>query len=484
MVRKLNTGQTPPQAVELEEVILGALMLEKDAYDKVEGILEPNCFYKPAHQHIFSSIQDMHKRQSPIDILTVTQDLKARNKLEICGGPFYVGSLTSKVANAAHLNHHAKIVAQKFLQRELIRISSEMNHDAFDETIDVDDMISEGEKKLANLRDGLIVGETAKVFKKCLGESYDEYVVKHSNYKQGLTSGVPTGFPGLDNILGGWQKSDLIIIGGRPSMGKTAVALFCARIAAMAGCPTAFFSLEMSSTQLTNRVVTSYGVNPERLRDGNLFDWEFEKYNECIKDLYEIPLYIDDKAGANIPYINRVCRKLHKKGQLQLIIIDYIQLITNNGRGKSREQEVSEISRAMKILAKDLNVPVILLSQLSRKLEERPASMRVPLLSDLRESGAIEQDADVVLFPFRPSVYGIEEDTDGNIISANEGKIYIKKHRNGKLGDVAFKSNDTMSDFFSIGDEIPVFTQPIADPNRGIESNLREFDSDQSPEMP
>lgn len=796
----VESGKTPPQAIEIEEAVLGALLLEKDSYDKVSNILKPESFYKGANSIVYKAIQDLHLKNSPIDILTVTQKLNEDGQFENMGGPIYISSLTDKVASAAHIEHHAKIIEQKHIQREMIRASAEIYEMAFDNNGDADDILNQADTKFSAIREGIDTGEATKGFFDCLNEAYDIYSTKEQNRLKGNVAGITTGFERFDRIIGGWQKSDLVILGARPAMGKaqpldskvltpngyvlmgllsvgdkvigsdgnpcnitgvfpqgkkevyevhfcdgsiveccdehlwsvstrkkrkngdltletlelkymvddvilkgnrknyaipyvkpinfketsqpidpyimglllgdgcfrksgvyisaseqdildyikskhsiytsnnqdyrisglykeikklnldglysfekhipkeylfnsvenriellrglidtdghvlgnyieystsseqlsedvvflvhslggrctitsriptytcdgekkegkrnyrvwisfsngiipvkskkniakynpkkhfnhrfitkivktnkykemqciqvdakdhlyctenciithnTALALYFARTAAKAGHHTAFFSLEMSRDQLTNRMISSYDINPSSIRDGSMSRDELERYQSFISDHKNIPLSVDDKAGATVGYISAVCRKLHKKNPLGLIIIDYLQLISNPKSNRSRENEISEISRQLKILAKDLNVCVIALSQLSRSIEQRTGADLIPKLSDLRESGAIEQDADIIIFPFRPSVYGIEEDQDGNVIKKTDGKIYIRKHRNGSLGEVAFGANDYLSDFWDQGN--PPMHMP-EHPDKRIES--------------
>jgi len=471
-------GQVPPQAVELEEATLGALLQEKDAYDKVSTIINSDTFYKPAHGLIFEAIRSLQIKGEPSDILTVSEELKRLGNLEKAGGQFYVSQLTSKVANASHIENHARIIAQKFIQRELIRIGSEINNMGYDETSDVEDLLNESDRLMSSVRENVNTGDTAISFNKCLDSAYSAYAQKEINRIDGVSTGVPTGLPKLDKLLGGWQPSDLIVLAARPSMGKTAIALFFARIAAKSGHNTLFFSLEMGKDQLTNRMISSYDVDPSNLRDGNMSEDEKSKYSKFICDHQDIPLHIDDKAGATVSHISSTSRRLHKRKPLGLIVVDYIQLVNNSMPGRSRENEVSEMSRSLKILAKDLNVPIIALSQLSRQIEQRVGSDKIPKLSDLRESGAIEQDADIIIFPVRPWIYGITEDEDGNFISKGDGCLYVKKHRNGSLGDIKFSSNEYLSDFYDYGSApFVVPDNEEYNPNKGIEP-AKEFDSD------
>jgi len=445
-----DLGKIPPQAIDLEEAVLGAVMLEKDAVISVLDILKPESFYKEAHQKIFNAIVDLTSKEKPIDILTVTEELRARKKLEEVGGPFYITQLTSRVASAAHIEYHARIVAQKYIQRELIRISSEIQNKAFDESIDVDDLLDFSETELFNIAEGNIKKETAKV--NVLIQQAIHQIEEASKRKDSL-SGVPSGYTKLDRLTLGWQKSDLIVIASRPSMGKTALALSMARnITVEHNKPVAIFSLEMSSIQLVTRLIVSETELPSnRIRNGNLDENEWKQLDSKIKSLVEAPLYIDDTPAISIYELRAKCRRLKLQHKVELIIVDYLQLMTGPGdvRG-NREQEVSNISRSLKAISKELDVPIIALSQLNRSVEMRSGSKR-PQLSDLRESGAIEQDADMVIFIYRPERYGILEDEDGNSL-VGFAEIILAKHRNGPVGDVHLRFREEMVKFVELDD--------------------------------
>ena len=458
-----DLGKIPPQAIDLEEAVLGAVMLEKDAVISVLDILKPESFYKEVHQKIFNAIVDLTSKEKPIDILTVTEELRARKKLEEVGGPFYITQLTSRVASAAHIEYHARIVAQKYIQRELIRISSEIQNKAFDESIDVDDLLDFSETELFNIAEGNIKKETAKI--NVLIQQAIHQIEEASKRKDSL-SGVPSGYTKLDRLTLGWQKSDLIVIASRPSMGKTAFALSMARnIAVEHNKPVAFFSLEMSSIQLVTRLIVSETELPSnRIRNGNLDENEWKQLDAKIKSLVEAPLYIDDTPAISIYELRAKCRRLKLQHKVELIIVDYLQLMTSPSDVKgNREQEVSNISRSLKAISKELDVPIIALSQLNRSVEMRSGSKR-PQLSDLRESGAIEQDADIVIFIYRPEQYGILEDEDGNSL-VGFAEIIVAKHRNGPVGDVHLRFRQEMVKFVELDDmeigSLPGENQPI-----------------------
>ncbi|MCW3104402.1 MAG: replicative helicase [Bacteroidetes bacterium] len=430
----LDIGKMPPQAVELEEAVLGALMLEKDALTNVIDILKPQSFYKEAHERIFSAIERLFTRSEPVDILTVTQELKKTGELDLVGGAYYITQLTNRVASAANAEFHARIISQKYIQRELIRTSTETIRDAYEESSDVFDLLDKAEKGLFSIVEGNIRKNYDKMH--TLIKKAIEQIEVAKNRKDGL-SGVPSGLTALDRLTSGWQKSDLVIIAARPAMGKTALVLSMARNAAVEfNKPVAIFSLEMSSLQLVTRLISSESeLSGEKLKKGTLEDYEFQQLNDKIKGLAEAPLFIDDTPGLSVFELRAKARRLKEQHNIELIIVDYLQLMTAGGEGKgNREQEISTISRSLKGLAKELNVPVIALSQLSRAVETRGGDKK-PQLSDLRESGAIEQDADMVMFIHRPEYYGLTEDESG-MPTAGVAELIIAKHRNGPVDSV------------------------------------------------
>ncbi len=448
----LDVGKVPPQAIDIEEAVLGAILMEKDAVISVLDILKPESFYKDAHQKIYNAILELSTKEKPIDILTVTEELRSNDELESVGGPFYITQLTNRVASSAHIEYHSRIVAQKYIQRELIRISSEIQNRAFDDSIDVDDLLDFSERELFNIAEGNIKRETAKI--NILIKKAIERIEEAAKHEETLV-GVPSGYTKLDRLTSGWQKSDLIIIAGRPSMGKTAFALSMGRtIAVEHNRPIAFFSLEMSSVQLVNRLIVSETELPSnRIRNGNLDEHEWKQLDTKIKQLVEAPIYIDDSPAISIFELRAKCRRLKLQHDIQLIVVDYLQLMTGPPNTLSREQEVSSISRSLKSIAKELDIPIIALSQLNRSVEIRSGSKR-PQLSDLRESGAIEQDADMVLFIHRPEKYGIFEDDDGNSL-VGLAEILLAKNRNGPIGDIILRFRDEFAKFVEL-DEIPV----------------------------
>ncbi|MBW4891328.1 replicative DNA helicase [Mucilaginibacter sp. HMF5004] len=433
-------GKLPPQAIDLEEAVLGALMLEKDALSSVIDILKPEVFYRDSHQKIFQAIRILFEKTSPVDILTVTAQLRLQGELEMIGGAYYITELTNRVASAANIEYHSRIIIQKYLQRELIRISTEVINSAYEDTTDVLDLLDKAEKNLFDIAQNNLRRDS-RMMDDILRESLKDIEALREK-KDGLT-GVASGFTDLDRMTSGWQKSDLVIIAARPAMGKTAFVLTCARNAAVDfNKPVVVFSLEMSSVQLVNRLISGETeIEQEKIRKGRLEEWEWKQIHTQIGRLEQAPLIIDDTPALNIFEFRAKCRRLKAQHDIQLIIIDYLQLMHGkgaDGKGGNREQEIGSISRALKSVAKELNVPVIALSQLSRAVESRPGGSKRPMLSDLRESGSIEQDADMVLFLYRPEYYGLEFDEDNNP-TQGVGEVIIAKHRNGETGRVRLK---------------------------------------------
>jgi len=438
-VISLEKGKLPPQALDLEEVVIGAMMIDKKGVDEVIDILHPDVFYKEAHKHIFEAIFTLFEKSEPVDLLTVSTRLKKEGRLKSVGGEFYLIQLTQKVSSSAHIEFHARIILQKFIQRSLIKISNEIIEDSYNEGTDVFDLLDTAESKLYEITQGNI---------KRSSESAQNLVIQAKKRieeianKEGL-SGIPSGFSKVDKLTSGWQPSDLIIIAARPGMGKTALTLSMARnMAVEHNVPVAFFSCEMSSVQLITRLISSEtGLSSEKLRTGQLEKHEWEQLNVKVKSLESAPLFIDDTPSLSIFDLRAKARRLASQHGIKIIMIDYLQLMTAGGsqKGGNREQEISTISRNLKALAKELNIPVIALSQLSRAVETRGGSKR-PLLSDLRESGAIEQDADIVSFIYRPEYYKIDEwDDEERTPTAGQGEFIVAKHRNGGLDEIRLK---------------------------------------------
>jgi len=449
-VVSFERGKIPPQALDLEEVVLGAMMIDKKGVDAVIDILHPYAFYKEAHQFVFEAIVKLFENTEPIDLLTVSSKLKSEGRLDKVGGDYYLVQLTQKVSSSAHIEYHARIILQKYIQRSLIKISTEIIEDSYDETQDVFDLLDTAESKLYDVTQGNIKKSTETA--QSLVIQAKKKIEEISN-KDGL-SGVPSGFSDVDKLTSGWQPSDLVIIAARPGMGKTALTLSMARNMAVAkNIPVAFFSLEMSSIQLITRLISSEtGLSSEKLRTGNLEKFEWEQLNVKVSSLENAPLYIDDTPSLSIFDLRAKARRLSSQYGIKLIVIDYLQLMTAGGSNKNgnREQEISTISRNLKALAKELNVPVIALSQLSRAVETRGGSKR-PILSDLRESGAIEQDADIVSFIYRPEYYKIDEwDDEERTPSTGQAEFIVAKHRNGGLSNIRLKFISNLGKFENI----------------------------------
>src|SRR5215218_7254985 len=435
-------GKVPPQAKDLEEAVLGAIMLEKGAFDAVVEILKPDCFYVEAHQRIYRAMQGLANKSQPIDMLTVVEELRTREELDLVGGPYYVTKLTNAVVSSANIEAHSRIILQKFIQRELIRISGEIIGDAYEDSTDVFDLLDQAESKIYEVTSNHLKNNY---------ETIDSVLVKtiqrieDLRHKNEDISGVTSGFPSIDRVTYGWQSTDLIILAARPAVGKTAFALNLARSAALhptKATPVALFSLEMSAGQLVQRILAAESeIHLEKISRGKMEEHEMKQlYAKGIQRLAQAPIYIDDTAALNIFELRAKCRRLKNTGNIGLIIIDYLQLMSGIGdRNSNREQEISTISRSLKGLAKELQVPIIALSQLSREVEKRKEGNKMPQLSDLRESGAIEQDADMVMFLYRPEYYDITQDEMGDN-NRGETHVRIAKHRNGTLETIKLRA--------------------------------------------
>ena len=490
-------GKIPPQAKELEEAVLGAIMLEKDAFDNVVEILKPECFYVEAHQRIFKAMQGLANKSQPIDILTVAEELRSREELEMIGGPYYVTRLTNMVVSSANIVAHSRIILQKFIQRELIRISGEIIGDAYEDSTDVFDLLDDAESKLFEITNNHL----RKNF-----DSIDSVLVKtiqrieDMRHRNEDITGVPSGYASLDRVTYGWQQTDLIILAARPAVGKTAFALNLARNAALSvskSTPVAFFSLEMSAGQLVQRILAAESeIWLEKIARGKMEEHEMKQlYARGIQKLSQAPIFIDDTPALNIFELRAKCRRLKNKHNIGLIIIDYLQLMsgTNENKGGNREQEISNISRNLKALSKELAVPIIALSQLSREVEKRKEGNKMPQLSDLRESGAIEQDADLVMFLYRPEYYDI---TTNEMGENNRGETHVRiaKHRNGSLETIKLRAllhiqkftEDEGTDFSGMGLPAGNWT-PVKDDTDGAKvfiqtgSRMNDINDDEDP---
>ena len=433
-------GKLPPQAVELEQAVIGAMLIDKKGVDDAIDILTPESFYKKEHQIIYEAIFDLFKDSQPIDILTVTDRLIKNGNLQQAGGEVYIIGLTQKVASSAHVEFHARIVLQKYIQRKLITISNDIIEEAYDETTDVFDLLDSAETKLFEITQGSL-NKNSESAESLVNQALQK--IESMAGKEGM-SGLPTGFTKLDHLTSGWQPSDLVILAARPGMGKTAFVMSMAKNMAIDfNIPVAIFSLEMSSVQLITRMISSEtGLSSSKLKKGNLEPHEWEQLNIKVKKLADAPIFIDDTPALSIFDLRAKARRLVSQHKVKIVIIDYLQLMTagsSNKGGGNREQEISTISRNLKALAKELDIPVIALSQLSRAVETRGGSKR-PLLSDLRESGAIEQDADIVSFIYRPEYYGtLEWDDEEHTPCEGQAELIVAKHRNGGLENIRMK---------------------------------------------
>ena len=459
-------GHLQPQALEVEKAVLGALMIDKDAYAIVCETLYPESFYEPRNQMVYTAIRDLSMEEKPVDVLTVTERLVKNGNLEKVGGPSYVAELSSRVASSANIEYHANIIAQKFLARQLISYASRLETQALDETNDIEEVMQDAEGSLFELSQRNMKKDYTQI-NPVISQAIKSIQAAAAN-KDGLT-GVSTGYHKLDDITSGWQASDLVIIAGRPAMGKTSFALSMAKnIAADLRVPLAFFSLEMSNVQLVNRLISNVcEIEGSKILNGQLNEPEWDRLDKRINNLLDAPLYIDDTPGLSVFELRTKARRLVREHGVKIIMIDYLQLMNANGmRFSSRQEEVSTISRSLKGLAKELDIPILALSQLNRGVESREGlEGKRPQLSDLRESGAIEQDADMVLFVHRPEYYHIYQDDNGRDLHGM-AQIIIAKHRKGATGDVLLTFRGQYTRF-----ENPEDTRlgPVSSPTNGGE---------------
>lgn len=452
-----SLGKLPPQELDLEEAVLGALMLEKNALTAVVEFLRPDHFYAEQHKEIYTAIIDLFKSSDPVDMLTVAAQLRKNGKLELVGGAFRIAELTSKVSSAANIEYHSRILIERAIKRSLIQIASEIHHDAYEETTDVFELLDKTEQSIFEISDANL-RKNYDNMKSLMYKAIQE-LQERKNHKDGLT-GVPSGFSRLDRITSGWQKSDLVIIAARPGMGKTAFIVSAMRNAAVDfNFPVAMFSLEMASLQLVNRLISAEAeLESDKIKRGNLAEFEWQQLVTKTNRLSSAPIFIDDTPALSILELRAKCRRLKSEHNIQLIVIDYLQLMKGEDSG-NREQEIASISRALKGVAKELNVPVIALSQLSRGVETRGGDKR-PQLSDLRESGSIEQDADIVMFLYRPEYYKIDQDEDG-LSTLGMAEVIIAKHRNGSLDTAKLKFIGKYTKFGDFDDR-PVNENPFS----------------------
>ena len=443
-IKKTNRAASPldfgfahvmPQAPDMEKAVLGALMIDKDAYLEVCDLLKPESFYEPRNQMVYEAIMKLSMEESPVDVLTVVDKLEKMGKLDEVGGPGYIADLSSMVVTSANIEYHAKVVAEKYLSRQMAHYVSIIGKKTYDETCDIKDVIQEADSLLLEISQKSVKKEYS-VLAPIVNQAVKIVEAAYAN-KGGLT-GISTGFYKLDDMTCGWQKSDLVIIAGRPAMGKTAFALSLAKnIAVDQKIPMAFFSLEMTSVQLANRLMANNcQIEGHKLMSGQLKRDDWDRLDKHLNSLLEAPLYVDDTEGIPVMELRTKIRRLIKEHHIELVMVDYLQLMTASGmRYNNRQEEISLISRALKGMAKEFNIPVIALSQLNRGVDTREgAEGKRPRLSDLRESGAIEQDADMVIFLHRPEYYGIYQSEDGAIDYRGKAEVIISKHRKGAVG--------------------------------------------------
>jgi replicative DNA helicase len=471
-------GKLPPQALDLEEAVLGALMLEKNALNAVVEFLKPEHFYDDRHKDIYDAIVELFKASEPVDMRTVVNQLRKSGKIEIIGGAYYVAELTSKVSSAANIEYHARVIIEMAIKRDLIHIASKMQQDAYEDTTDVFELLDKTEQSIFEISDSNL-RKNYDSMRNLMTRAIQELQVL-KEHKDGLT-GVPSGFTELDRMTSGWQKSDLVIIAARPGMGKTAFVVSALRNAAVDfKIPVAIFSLEMASIQLVNRMISAEAeLESEKIKKGNLAEHEWAQLVHKTSRLSSAPIFIDDTPALSILELRAKCRRLKAEHGVQIIVIDYLQLMRGE-QGGNREQEIASISRALKGIAKELSVPVLALSQLSRGVETRGGDKK-PQLSDLRESGSIEQDADIVMFLYRPEYYKITVDEEG-MPTQGTGEVIIAKHRNGSTGSVKLKFIGKYTKFCDL-DGPASYDNPFA----GMitrESRLNTFNNDPLPPLP
>lgn len=439
-ISTLVYGKIPPQAKDLEEAVLGAIMIEKNTMDTVMSLLKAECFYVDAHQRIFKAMVQLHAKSNPIDLLTVVEQLKANEELEIVGGAYYVTRLTNGVVSTANIETHIRIVYQKYLQREVIRMCGDTLSDAYKDSTDAFELLDMLDANITRLNTGHH-SKTAVHIQHGMAQSFTR--INELRQADNEIIGIPSGFIAIDRVTLGWRQPDLIILAARPAVGKTAFALNLARNAAMnqfKPTPVLFFSMEMSTGQLINRLMSSESeVWIQKITTGKLDDLQVEQLYKKTNGLYKAPIYFDDTPAQNIQQLRSKTRIAKRKYDIGIVFVDYLQLMSGVERKGNREQEISEISRGLKALAKELEIPVIALAQLSREPDKRTGNNKMPQLSDLRESGAIEQDADMVMFMYRPEYYNQSSNEWGESTSG-ETHIRIAKHRNGSLETIKLKA--------------------------------------------
>lgn len=471
------TGKLPPQALELEKSVLGALLIEKEAFATIADLLRPESFYHDKNRLVFEAVASLAAKEEPVDVLSVAEKMKTLGTLDEAGGVVYLSELTMSVASAAHLRYHAQIIAQKATARDLIRMAAEIEALCYDETQDVEDVMQKAEADIFEISQRNQKRDVTQI-DPVLEEAYNRIIKASKN--EGNISGIPSGFTELDKITSGWQKSDLVIIAARPAMGKTAFVLSMAKnMAVNFKIPVAIFSLEMSNVQLANRLMMNVcEIEGDKIKNGKLTRSEWDQLDHKVNELFGSPIYLDDTPALSVFELRSKARKLVREKKIQLIIIDYLQLMNANGMSfGSREQEVSIISRNLKALAKELDIPIIALSQLNRSVEQRGGTGiegKKPQLSDLRESGAIEQDADMVCFIHRPEYYHLYNDEKTGKDLRGLGQIIVAKHRNGKTDDIWLRFRNKFAKFQNENEAFDDDTPPL--PPAGEVSYQSKFD--------
>jgi replicative DNA helicase len=465
-------GKVPPQAADMEEAVLGAMMVDNECIDTCLTLLTEDMFYSEANRNVFLALKNQFSKGEPIDISTVALKLKNDGKIEASGGFYYLSQLAAKVGSGAHAEYHAKIILQKYLSRKLIEAGNEIVKLGYDEKTDIQDILSAAEKEINGVIDIAAGRQEVKSISTIMDEVVDTAYRKVRAARDGNPTGILTGLSDLDKATAGWQKSNLIVLAGRPGMGKTAALLHFAKTAARNGIPVLIFSLEMSAAQLGERLVVSFcDIEAYKFRNSWLSNDELRGIESAAEQIKTLPITIDDAGTVNMSYIRAKSRALHKQGKCEMVFIDHLQLISEDaGYGRNRDNVVAEISRNAKILAKELNIPVMLLSQLNREVEKR-ADKR-PQLSDLRESGAIEQDADIVIFIYRPSYYKIETE-----LGSDTGEFIIAKFREGALSGVKFKYNGSLTKIFD-------YDIPVSVPEAQKETKFTEIQQVTDTELP
>lgn len=463
-------GKVPPQALDVEKAILGAIMLEKNAFDVASEIVKAECFYAEQHQLIFSAMRSLSHGGKPIDMITICEELRMSETLDLVGGPYYITKLTQDVVSSANIEFHCRLVLEKFMLREMIRISGQTITSSYEDKADIFEVLEDYDKAMT----ALTTGSLTKNYTALSSEIVKRIArIEELRHKQDYVTGIPSGFGDIDRVTHGWQPTDLIILAARPSVGKTCFALNLARNAALhptKSVPVGFFSLEMSAPQLTDRLMSSEtGIWLEKITNGSLSDDEMiTLYSSKINELSNSKIFIDDTPAIDLYQLKSKCRNLKRKHNVGLIVIDYLQLMSgaSDKRSGNREQEISTISRGLKAISKELKIPIIALSQLSRAPETRKGEAKMPVLSDLRESGAIEQDADMVIFMYRPEYYGEKTGEFGESTSG-ETHVRIAKHRNGSLETIKLRALLHIQKFTEFDESENTFHKSSTDPAKG-----------------